>query len=221
MTTLPPPLSVAIVDDSHVVFLGVVALLWPFRHRVRVEEGVGSLLRPGQVDIVLYDPFVPPNTLGRLREISEQTDAPVVVFSPVVDAAQGDDAVTAGAAGILSTRLDGASMVTALEKVAARTTRETVSAPDDTLPSTSAAWLGEREGLSAHEGSIVALIVLGLSNREIAGALHMSLHATETHIRAAYFRMGVASRSEAIAWGITHGFHLTAPSARLSIGDQQ
>lgn len=83
------------------------------------------------------------------------------------------------------------------------------------------AWLGEREGLSASEGAIVSLIVLGLSNQEVAGALHMSLHSTKTHIRSAYRKMGVTKRTQAISWGIHHGFRLTAPAARLNEGGKQ
>jgi ATP/maltotriose-dependent transcriptional regulator MalT len=77
-------------------------------------------------------------------------------------------------------------------------------------------WLGEREGLSAREGAVLALIVLGLSNERIADALHISMHATKTHVRSAYRRMGVTSRTQAISWGIHHGFQLTTPAARLN-----
>lgn len=88
-------------------------------------------------------------------------------------------------------------------------------------PTTSATWLGESGGLSAHEGAIVALIVLGISDQEIAGALHMSMPSTKTHIRSAYRKMSVTNRPEAISWGNHHGFRLTTPVARLSAGGQQ
>ena len=79
-------------------------------------------------------------------------------------------------------------------------------------PTTSATWLGKSDGLSAHEGALVALIVIGLSNQEIARALYMSVHSAKTHIRSAYRKMGVTSRPQAIAWGNLHGFHLIAPA---------
>lgn len=82
-------------------------------------------------------------------------------------------------------------------------------------------WLGERVGLSAHEGAIVSLIVLGLSNREIAGALYMSMHSVQTHIRSAYRTMGVTKRTQAISWGVNHGLRLTTSPARLDDGGQQ
>ena len=81
-------------------------------------------------------------------------------------------------------------------------------------PTTLATWLGESDGLTAHEGAIVALIVLGLSNQEIALALHKSLHSIRTHIRMAYRTMRVTNRPQAIEWGNLHGFRLTTPPAR-------
>lgn len=89
------------------------------------------------------------------------------------------------------------------------------AASDRGLPATSTvAWLGEREGLSVREGAIVSLMVLGLSNKEMAGALHTSIHSIKTDIRSAYRKMGVASRAHAISWGVSHGFQLTAQAAR-------
>ena len=81
--------------------------------------------------------------------------------------------------------------------------------------------MGESGGLSAHEGAIVALIVLGMSNQEIAGALYMSMHSIKTHIRSAYRKMGVPSRTHAILWGVNHGFQLHAPAARINVGGQR
>lgn len=95
------------------------------------------------------------------------------------------------------------------------------STHDHGLPTTSPTWLGERVGLSAHEGAIVSLIVLGLSNQEIAGALYLSAHSVRTHIRSAYLTMGVTSRTQAVSWGVHHGLHLMPPAARLDAGERR
>lgn len=92
--------------------------------------------------------------------------------------------------------------------------------PVCSLPATSARWLGEREGLNAREGAIVALIVLGLSNQEIAAALHISMDSTKSRIRSAYRKMGVASRTHAISWGVHHGLQLTTAAAGRNDGGQ-
>ena len=136
-------MSVAIIGGTPVVFLGVAARLRPFSHRVRIKHCAGPLPQPGRVDVVLYDPFVPSNTIGRLREIGIQTGAPVVALSSVMDAAQIDEAMTAGAAGFLTNAMDGAAMVTAIEAFASGTTEP---AADRELPATTA-WLGQSDGL--------------------------------------------------------------------------
>ena len=91
---------------------------------------------------------------------------------------------------------------------------QTAPTPGSGFPTTASVWLGESDGLSVHEGAIVALIVLGLSNQEIARALHKSLHSIRTYIRTAYRKMGVTNRPQAIEWGNLHGFRLRTPPAR-------
>ena len=49
------------------------------------------------------------------------------------------------------------------------------------------------------------LIARGLSNKEIADQLYLSLNTVKSRIRAAYRRLGLTSRSQAVAWAIRHG----------------
>lgn len=88
-----------------------------------------------------------------------------------------------------------------------------VSDRHDQATSTSA-WIGEREGLSAREGAIVSLMVLGLTSKEIAAALHTSTHSIRTDTRSAFRKMGVTSRAHGISWGVSHGFQLSTDAAR-------
>ena len=164
---------------------------------------------------------MPPNTLNRLRVIGLETGAPVVVFCSVMDGAQDDDATRAGAAGFLSKTANGATIVATLEAVVSDNTVPTVRTPERELPTTTSVRLGENDGLSDREAAVVSLIVAGLSNEEIADALYLSIDSVKTHIRSAYRQMGVASRTQAILWGVNRGFQLTAPAARLNEGGQR
>jgi DNA-binding NarL/FixJ family response regulator len=67
-------------------------------------------------------------------------------------------------------------------------------------------WLGQDAGLSARESEIVRLIVHGRSNQELADELYLSINSVKTYIRSAYRKIGAASRAQAVAWGIQHGF---------------
>jgi NarL family two-component system response regulator LiaR len=60
--------------------------------------------------------------------------------------------------------------------------------------------------LSSRESQIVALIVQGLSNQEIADIAYLSINSVKTYIRTAYRKMGVTRRSQAVVWAMQHGF---------------
>jgi DNA-binding NarL/FixJ family response regulator len=55
----------------------------------------------------------------------------------------------------------------------------------------------ERFRLSARETEVLALLVLGDSNAEIAEQLYVSHKTIKNHLRAIYGRMGVRNRVEA------------------------
>jgi DNA-binding NarL/FixJ family response regulator len=52
--------------------------------------------------------------------------------------------------------------------------------------------------LTRRQQQIMSLLVLGLSNAEIADRLYLSETTVKTHLRAAYERLGVGSRKEAV-----------------------
>ena len=67
-------------------------------------------------------------------------------------------------------------------------------------------YLGRDAGLTRRESEILGLIVQGRSNREAAEETFLSINSVKTYIRSAYRKVGVSTRSQAIVWGIQHGF---------------
>lgn len=63
----------------------------------------------------------------------------------------------------------------------------------------------ERPHLSPRELEIVALIADGHENKQIARRLGISETTVKTHLRSAFERLGVTSRSEAVATALRHG----------------
>jgi DNA-binding CsgD family transcriptional regulator len=53
--------------------------------------------------------------------------------------------------------------------------------------------------LTAQERRVTELVVRGMSNPEIAGALHLSVNTIQTHLRRAYGKLGIHSRHELVA----------------------
>jgi DNA-binding NarL/FixJ family response regulator len=65
--------------------------------------------------------------------------------------------------------------------------------------------LVEELGLSPREVQMLVLIAAGLTNKEIADQVYVSINSVKTYIRAAYRKIGVTSRSQAAVWWHQHG----------------
>lgn len=60
--------------------------------------------------------------------------------------------------------------------------------------------------LSEREREILLLAARGLSNRQIAAMLHLSVTTVKRHLVNVYAKMGVGSRSEAVATALSKGW---------------
>jgi LuxR family maltose regulon positive regulatory protein len=57
------------------------------------------------------------------------------------------------------------------------------------------------EPLSAREREVLQRIAEGLTNQEVASKLYLSLHTVKAHARNIYAKLGVTSRTQAVAKG--------------------
>ena len=198
-------MRLAIVDDYAVVVAGVASFLATENIDV-VETGASSSVL-SDVDIVLFDTFAQVEGQGPDLEdfIRDSGGAKVVVYSWNLDRRLIEDVMARGASGYLSKVLTGPQIVAALERVI---DGETVVLPGLRESSANGAgdWPGRSAGLSPREAEIVALITQGLSNDEIAKRAYLSINSVKTYIRTAYKKIGVTSRSQAVLWGVEHGF---------------
>ena len=78
-------------------------------------------------------------------------------------------------------------------------------AGDDAQPA-GVGWPGQAEGLSARESEVLAFITQGLSNQEIAQAIFLSINSVKTCSGRPIARSGSARASQAVGWGMQHGF---------------
>ena len=67
-------------------------------------------------------------------------------------------------------------------------------------------WPGRTEGLSDRESEILALITQGKSNAEVAEITFLSPNTIKSYVRTIYRKIGVTSRTQAVLWGVRHGF---------------
>jgi DNA-binding NarL/FixJ family response regulator len=197
-------MRLAIVDDYAVVVAGVAAFL-ANEHIDVVETGASQPVL-SDVDVVLFDTFAQIQGKGiDLEDFVRDSGAKVVVYSWNVHPEMIVQAIAGGARGYLSKVLTGPQIVHALKRVVAG---EVVILPGSNESSVGGAgdWPGRSAGLSSREAEIIALITQGLSNQEIADRAFLSINSVKTYIRLAYRKMGVERRSQAVLWGVKHGF---------------
>jgi DNA-binding NarL/FixJ family response regulator len=201
------PITVAIVDDYDVVLMGVAKMFDGYRDRVVVAELDSNEPVVDAVDIVLYDSFAQPESDH--DEIAVLVANPharrVVVYTWNFHPDLIASARQKGAHGYISKTLPARELVAALEAVHAG---ETVISRPPVRPRTAMGldWPGRGEGLSDRESEILALITQGRSNAEVAALTYLSPNTVKSYIRTIYRKIGVGSRTQAVLWGVEHGF---------------
>jgi DNA-binding NarL/FixJ family response regulator len=206
-TTRGNPITVALVDDYDVVLIGVAHMLDQYRDRVVIAEIDSNEPLDDVVDIVLYDSFAQPESdHDEISALVKSSRARRVVvytwnFHPDLIAS----ARRKGAHGYLSKTLPARDLVTALEAVHAG--EVIISDPPRRARSAIGLdWPGRGEGLTDREAEILALITQGKSNAEVATLTFLSPNTVKSYIRTIYRKINVASRTQAVLWGVNHGF---------------
>jgi DNA-binding NarL/FixJ family response regulator len=209
---MPPPPSgapirVALVDDYDVVVKGVANMLDPYRDRIVIAELDSTMPVEDVVDIVLYDSFAQPESDH--KEIGDLVANPrarrVVVYTWNFHPELIDSARRHGAHGYLSKTLPARELVAALEAVhGGDVVISEVAMRARSAPGLD--WPGRGEGLSDREAEILALITQGKSNADVARLTYLSPNTVKSYIRTIYRKLGVGSRTQAVLWGVAHGF---------------
>jgi DNA-binding NarL/FixJ family response regulator len=201
------PLSIALVNDYDIVVTGIAHILQPYEDRVVIAELDTNTAVSDTVDIVLYDSFAQPESDH--DEISVLIANPrahhVAVYTWNFHPDLINNARNQGVHGYLSKALPARDLITALEAINAG--HIIISDPPPRAHSINALnWPGQNEGLTDREAEILALITQGHNNAEIATLTHLSPNTIKTYIRSLYRKINVTSRTQAVLWGIHHGF---------------
>jgi DNA-binding NarL/FixJ family response regulator len=201
------PIRVALVDDYDVVLTGVAHMFDRYQDRVVVAEIDSNTSLDDVVDIVLYDSFAQPESdqdeIGVL--VANPRAHRVVVYTWNFHPGLIQNARRLGAHGYLSKTLAARDLVAALESVHAG--EVVVSDPPRRARSAIGLdWPGRGEGLTDRESEILALITQGKSNADVAALTFLSPNTVKSYIRTIYRKIDVASRTQAVLWGVNNGF---------------
>ena len=201
------PITVALVDDYDVVVIGVANILEQYRDRVVIAEIDTNRAVNDVVDIVLYDCFAQPESdHEHIAVLMENPHARrVVVYTWNFHPDLIESARRQGVHGYLSKALPARELINALEAVHAG--EVVISDPPGRSGGVNGLdWPGRSEGLSERESEILALITQGRNNAEIAELSYLSPNTIKSYIRTIYRKIGVGSRTQAVLWGVDHGF---------------
>jgi two-component system, NarL family, nitrate/nitrite response regulator NarL len=121
---------------------------------------------------------------------SSETEAPVVVLT---DRPEGEQA-----AGVLPREVSAERLDAALRAAAAGLLVRAPEAP----ASDGFQALEEPALLTPREAEILALVGRGMSNKEVARALGISVHTVKFHLEALFAKLEASSRAEAVAKGL-------------------
>jgi DNA-binding NarL/FixJ family response regulator len=203
----PPRITVLLADDHSLVRRG-------FRRILEDDPGIAvvgeaqdgdeviQLARRHKPQVIVMDCAMPgTNGVAATRQIlQESPDVAILMLSMHAEDTLVRQAMAAGARGyILKNALD-LDLAAAVRRVAQG---ETVIDPS---VSPAAALKGERNrALSERELDVLRLICDGLSNREIATRLSLSVNTVAVHRANIMNALGVHKTAELVVYAIQHG----------------
>lgn len=198
------PIRVALSNDYELALLGLAQMLARHPSQVQVVDLTTLTTMPRPADVILFDTFGRlPEGDEKLRKVVAENTGKVVVYS--WEDYPEEAALRNGAVGYLHKGLNAAELVAAIAAIHDGTPRREVDGDDEPVLT----WPGQVAGLSQRESEMLSFITRGLTNEEIAGRAYLSINTVKTYIRTAYRKIGVSSRSQAVAWGYRNGFRST------------
>jgi two-component system nitrate/nitrite response regulator NarL len=187
---------------------------------VSVEDALPVMrsLRPSLVLCDLAGSRDPLTTqIGEIRAAAPS--ARIVVLTQAIRADQLADALTAGVDGYLAKNLSADALLQALrlvllgEKVLPTDLAHLLTARHTPWPHSQPHPMN---GLSDREMQILACLVKGDQNKQIAQALNISDATVKVHLKAILKKTGAQNRTQAAIWAMDHGISRHPASQRIA-----
>jgi NarL family two-component system response regulator LiaR len=199
------PIEVAIVDDHPVVRNGIANMLLVFDDIELLGEAESgsdllSQLQHISPDVILMDvAMAGMDGLETTREVlARYPEMKIVMLTTFPKGDVVRDALEAGAVGFFTKNAD---IDTLADAIRAAHAGQTILAPEAAAALMNTKTRSPELGhdLSKRELEVLALLVEGLSNREIAQRLAISPATVKHHVSACMSKLGAANRAQAAA----------------------
>ncbi len=203
-------IKLLIADDHEVVRSGLKVLLDGTEVEVVAalatgEEAVRYTLEH-DVDVVLLDIRMPEGdgltALGRIK--LDKPDMPVLMLSTFDNPTYIARSVALGASGYL---LKGCTRDELLKAIRCAATGESAWTRDELRRVTGALATPRLAAdvevpLTQRESEVLRQLAYGLTNKEIAQALHISYETVKEHVQHILRKIGVSDRTQAAVWAV-------------------
>ena len=200
------PIRVMVVDEHGMVRKGIIAFLKNNPQLDIVGEAQNGreaveLCERLQPHVILMDLQMPEmDGITATRLIRKQfPQIQIIALTSFSDRAKVQDALAAGAISYLLKNVSGDDLAEAIrDAFAGRATlaQEAVQALIQPPPATPAASSSD---LTPREREVLALLIKGLNNNEIAVQLSVSHATAKAHVSNILSKLGVSNRAEAVA----------------------
>jgi len=204
------PIRILVADDHEVVRSGLRSLLAGSEVKIAAEVATGAeavkYALNHDVDVVLLDVRMPDGDgltgLGRIK--LDKPDLPILILSTFDNPTYIARAVALGAAGYLLKGCSKDELIDAIRKVAAGDsawTRDELRRVTGALATPRLAADVEVP-LTQRESEVLRQLAYGLTNKEIAQALHISYETVKEHVQHILRKIGVTDRTQAAVWAV-------------------
>ena len=207
-------IQVAIVDDHTMLRQGLVVFLMSYDDLELVGEATNgqealALCADKRPDVVLMDLMMPiMNGVSATRLIRKNyPETQVIALTSFGEERLIKDVLEAGAISYLFKKVsadDLAKAIRAAQKGLSTFAPEVTDILVQSLQKPKSLF----EILTPREREVLALIVTGKGNKEIADHLAIRLSTTKSHVSSILAKLGLVSRTEAIAMVMTDSFNL-------------
>ena len=203
--------SVMLVDDHEIVRQGLRALLDAEEDIEVVAEADSGhmavdLARVHNPDVVVMDVRMPEGTgVEACREIRDQNpDTQVIMLTSFSDDEALFNSIMAGAAGFVLKQIRGRDLIDAIRRVGHGQSLLDPGVTSRVLERLRKAKFDDKDAklarLSPQEERILDMIGEGLTNREIAGRIHLSDKTVKNYVSTILQKLEVARRAEAASY---------------------
>ncbi len=206
-------LKILIADDHEVVRAGLKSLLAATDIKVVAEAATGEaavrLALKHEPDVVILDVRMPDgdglNALGRIK--LDRPNMPVLILSSYDNPTYIARSVALGASGYLLKGIGREKLIEAIRSAAkgeSAWTREELRRVTGAL-ATPRMSADVEVPLTQRESEVLRQLSHGLTNKEIALALHISYETVKEHVQHILHKVGVTDRTQAAVWAVRKG----------------